>query len=86
MQRRRWRFRRFGLCLAWCLIMSVNAPITSADCRTEARSHTHRTFQQGGEVLSKRRLAIIFPSIAFRFPEVHARAAAIFGILFDDFD
>jgi hypothetical protein len=27
--------------------MSVNAPITSVDCRTEARSHTHRTFPDG---------------------------------------
>jgi hypothetical protein len=34
------------------------------------RSHTHRTFQQGGEVLSKRRLAIIFPSIAPIAPEL----------------
>src|ERR1700730_10613840 len=29
------------------LTMSVNAPITSVDCRTEARSHTHRTFPDG---------------------------------------
>jgi hypothetical protein len=27
--------------------MSVNAPITSIDCRTEVRSHTHRTFPDG---------------------------------------
>ena len=27
--------------------MSVNAPITSVDCRTEARIHTHRTFPDG---------------------------------------
>ena len=29
------------------LTISVNAPITSVDCRTEARSHTHRTFPDG---------------------------------------
>jgi hypothetical protein len=29
------------------LTMSVNAPITSIDCRTEVRSHTHRTFPDG---------------------------------------